>query len=162
MRNNNVGIIYDVLNGETDMIDEGILDIIIKLNQKNYKTIYCCEGHTNENGWEGYIGFLTDYKINPPNYYSKRDRNGCFYYWNGKSEEERQEWLVELKKWVDELKPRDLVIIKNYSLYTNNGKSKIGRLIKKSNLIKEIKKLSEEYKNKGYEVRIEENELCRY
>lgn len=38
-------------------IDKDILDVIILLNAKGYKTINCCSGHEYENNTDGYIQF---------------------------------------------------------------------------------------------------------
>ena len=58
-------------------IDKGIIDILIELNRKGYRTLFSCEGHVGfnveavrkpENYWQGYIGFAKPYKfpIYPP------------------------------------------------------------------------------------------------
>lgn len=41
-------------------IDDMLLPIIKKLNQKGYITQYCCSGHTYENDTNTYISFDTD------------------------------------------------------------------------------------------------------
>ena len=47
-----------------DNIDKGMLDILIELNRKGYITIFCCEGHLDDNDkWEGYIAFDKTYKF---------------------------------------------------------------------------------------------------
>ena len=49
-------------------IDEGMVDIICKLNKKGYQTLNCCEGHINSCGICTYIQFKTVYDFkNIPN-----------------------------------------------------------------------------------------------
>lgn len=93
-------------------IDEGIIPILIELNKKNYKTIFSCEGHTNNKGhWEAYLGLYGGYNLSPPNYYEHRKEKRCgndYYYWEGYGEKERLNNLDELLKWakgLEEIEP---------------------------------------------------------
>lgn len=93
-------------------IDENIRPIIIKLNQKNYLTVGCCEGH--EKKWKAYIAFKHNYdfplplpqienlKLNsyPMNQY-------MFYEWEGDIDN-KLDWLNAIDKWVDSLPYREL------------------------------------------------------
>ena len=104
-----------------EYIDEGMIDILIELNQKEYKTIFCCEGHLNENNqWNGYIGFAYPYKfsIYPKNFASTKKR--AYYYWDGKGEESRQEFLNGLLKWAELLPVKSPIEKKTYTLYGKN------------------------------------------
>ena len=87
-------------------IDKGMWDILINLNEKNYKTIFCCEGHLNEfsnkgkNYWEGYLAFDKTYKfVQYPKGFYKNDKQRRFFYWEGFGEESRQKYLTELYNW---------------------------------------------------------------
>ena len=72
-------------------IDKGIIDILIELNRKGYRTLFSCEGHVGfnveavrkpENYWQGYIGFAKPYKfpIYPPKY-NKVSKDKMYFYW---------------------------------------------------------------------------------
>lgn len=116
---------------EAMKIDKGMWDILIELNNKGYKTMYCCEGHpSREERWNAYILFYKNKapKTLPPLYevlpnrkqnraerYSQILSNECFHWYGTKSkkytiemlEQERQELLKELLKWAKELENKD-------------------------------------------------------
>lgn len=60
-------------NNEIFKVDDLFTDIIIKLNNKGYKTVFCCSGHYYDNN--SYITFEDDYNFIslPPNYYYDSD-----------------------------------------------------------------------------------------
>lgn len=82
-------------------IDKGMWDILINLNEKGYKTIFCCEGHLdNNNNWQGYLAFAHTYKfMEYPKNFFKVSHNRMFFYWKGNGEESRQKYLTELYNW---------------------------------------------------------------
>lgn len=105
-------------------IDKEIMDIIIELNNKGYKTVGCCQGHWNDlyNGyWATYIYFEhpLDIENYPPLYdltkkrgkrYSVIEKNGKFFSWfggvKGTREEKRaehKELIEEIREWVERL-----------------------------------------------------------
>lgn len=113
---------------EAMKIDKGMWDILIELNRKGYKTVCCCEGHTDrERAWNAYLLFAKGCVPNvlPPLYYIyqkgeqrtvKRHseiRDKAFYWYGTKSkkytiemsEQERRELLSDLLKWAKELEP---------------------------------------------------------
>ena len=102
-------------------IDEGMIEILIELNDKGYKTIGCCEGHLQDDYWHGYICFAYPYKfpVYPKDFSAMRKRES--YEWNGKDEKSRQEFLDGLKDWAKMLPYKAPIIKKNYTLM---GKSK--------------------------------------
>ena len=61
--------------------DEGVIDILITLNEKNYFTNYCCEGHlNNKNEWNGYISFVYPYSFKEyPHNFSSAKNKKAFY-----------------------------------------------------------------------------------
>ena len=84
-------------------IDKGMYDILIELNRKNYKTIFCCEGHLTDHDkygkdyWNGYIAFADTYNFPqfPKNFY-KVSHKRMYFYWHGNGEESRQKYLSDL------------------------------------------------------------------
>ncbi len=101
-----IGMDEDVVK---QVIDDGIIDILIELNRKGYRTLYSCEGHVGfnveavrkpENYWQGYLGFARAYKfpIYPPKY-SKVSKDKMYFYWEGLGEESRQEFLARIYDW---------------------------------------------------------------
>lgn len=103
--------------------DEGMLDILIELNRKNYFTIYCCEGHPATNSkhgeeyWNAYLAFASTYKFPqyPKNFF-KVSHKRTFFYWQGNGEENRQEFLKELLNWAKCLPTRELKKVTTYHL----------------------------------------------
>ena len=84
-------------------IDKGMWDILIELNKKNYKTIFCCEGHLHEDNrhgidyWNGYIAFAETYNfLSYPIKFHKISHGRRYFYWDGNGEESRQEFLTNL------------------------------------------------------------------
>ena len=115
-----IGIPAVVIENE---FDEGMLDILIELNRKNYYTIFCCEGHPSlhnrygENYWNAYLAFADTYKFPqfPKNFY-KVGHKRTFFYWQGNGEESRQEFLTELYNWACCLPTRPKKKITTYHL----------------------------------------------
>lgn len=128
--NKTKGTIMKLSNYTLKDIDEGIRDIIVTLNEKNYLTSVCCEGHPErEQRWNAYLGFKHNYdfsiqipqvfenaEFSPNSHFYKK--HGCFY-WEGRkhgkvkgveeAKAERLLFLDELRKWANELEPRELV-----------------------------------------------------
>ena len=106
-----------------DNIDKGMLDILIELNRKGYITIFCCEGHLDDNDkWEGYIAFDKTYKfVEYPQGYYKYNNHRRFFYWRGNGEESRQEYLDNLLKWARILPTKEKEKVVMYNL---TGRSK--------------------------------------
>jgi hypothetical protein len=50
-------------------VDDMIIDTIILLNKKGYKTKFCCSGHLNENHFGTYIMFINRPDILPEGFY---------------------------------------------------------------------------------------------
>ena len=119
-----VNRLAEVLNISVDKaidIDKGMWDILIMLNDKNYFTYACCEGHLNENGhWNGYIAFKSPYKfVEYPKSYDSSKYRTCFY-WSGNDEESRQEFLKNLYEWTLSLPVRKIQETKSYFLWGKN------------------------------------------
>lgn len=82
-------------------IDKGIRNTIMLLNEKNYITTICCEGHAREGvKSETYICFEKDYdfEVEPPKGYTYND-NRLSYFFDECQEEDRQEVLCKLFEW---------------------------------------------------------------
>lgn len=118
---NLIGLPVEVVENN---IDKGMWDILIELNKKGYYTIFSCEGHVNDkNEWEGYIVFLDTYNfVNYPPKFSKVNNHRKYYYWNGKGEESRQEYLDSVLKWARTLPTREKIKIVQYHLIARNKK----------------------------------------
>lgn len=121
---NLIGMSADVVK---DVIDEGMVDILIELNEKGYRTIYCCEGHCKDDVkkgkayWEGYLAFADKYifKEYPPMFY-KYTRNRSYFYWEGNGENSRKQFLDEVYKWACCLPTRDKKKIVTYHLIADH------------------------------------------
>lgn len=146
-------------------IDNGMIDILIELNSKNYKTCACCEGHLREDGtWNAYIGFIYPYAFTEyPNGFSSV-KNRIYYYWDGKGEESRQKFLESLLLWAKRLPYRELVYEKGYMLYGKNKRNPNGRekILKYSNDYEDIRVLFNRADMYKYNTRIEERILKIY
>lgn len=98
-----IGLSVEMIENE---IDKGMYDILIELNRKNYKTIFCCEGHLTDHDkygkdyWNGYIAFADTYNFPqfPKNFY-KVSHKRMYFYWHGNGEESRQKYLSDLYDW---------------------------------------------------------------
>ena len=149
---------------ETDF-DEGVIDILITLNEKNYFTNYCCEGHLNNNNeWNGYISFVYPYSFKeyPHNFSSAKNKKA--FYWDGKGEESRQEFLKELTQWANILPVREIVKNKSYTLWGKN-KSRANskwRILKSSSDYDEIRIELNKKATKKFDVKVTENVIGEY
>jgi len=150
-----------------DNIDRGMIEILIELNEKGYKTIGCCEGHLNalnNKCWNGYICFAYPYKfpIYPKDFSAVRRRET--YEWNGKDEESRQEFLNGLKEWAKQLPYKTPIEKINYTLMgkpknRSNASEKV--LINTTNF-EDIKAILNRRDMKKYDLRIFETLMSRY
>ena len=159
---NLIGMSIDAIERE---IDEGMIDILITLNEKNYKTTACCEGHLRENDtWDGYIGFAHpyDFIVYPMNFTSVKNR--IYYYWNGTGEESRQEFLHKLYDWALNLPVHEMVEVKNYTMYIKNKRRPNSRekILKSSNNYEDIKVLFNRADMYKYDIRIDERIIQKY
>lgn len=156
------GIPTDVIISE---IDYGMIDILIELNSKNYKTCACCEGHLRENGtWNAYIGFIYPYNfVEYPNGFTSV-KNRIYYYWDGKGEESRQKFLENFLLWAKRLPYRELEYEKGYTLYGKNKRNPKGRekILKYSTNYEDIRVLFNRADMHKYNTRIEERILKTY
>lgn len=109
-------------------IDEDFREIIRKLNNKNYGTSFCCQGHTDrlkkeKERWNAHIYFRRGIDVpksipifenqNGDNPYCIIEKNAIDWYSSANSsfeqkEQERQELLAQLNEWVDSLEPREI------------------------------------------------------
>lgn len=159
---NLIGMSVDAIEQD---IDAGMIDILITLNEKNYKTIVCCEGHLrNDDTWDGYIGFAYpyDFVVYPMDFSNVKNR--VYYYWNGKGEESRQEFLRKLYDWALNLPVRELVEVKNYTMYIKNKRRPNSRekILKSSNNYEDIRVLFNRADMYKYNIRIDERVIQRY
>ena len=145
-------------------IDEGMIEILIELNSKGYRTNGCCEGHLKDNYWHGYISFTHSYKfpIYPKDFSAMRKRES--YEWNGKDEESRQNFLNGLKEWAKMLPYKPLIEKKNYTLMGKsknrlNAREKV--LINTTNF-EDIKAILNRRDMDKYDLRIFETVIERY
>jgi hypothetical protein len=91
------------------MIDRNIQEHIRILNEKRYKTCYCCEGHYDPICASIYISFANDYKVNensiiPDGFrLSNKNRTLTYTFKRRISEEEfqtiKEQKLKELLEW---------------------------------------------------------------
>ena len=145
--------------------DEGMIDILITLNEKHYFTNYCCEGHLNSNDeWHGYIGFIYPYKFKeyPHNFDSSKYKK--IFYWSGKGEESRKEFLNELTQWANILPTRNIVESKSYTLWGKNKKRKDSRwrILKVSSDYDEIRIELNKKATQKFEVKVAESITGKY
>ena len=156
------GIPVNIIEEE---FDKGMWDILIELNSKGYRTIFCCEGHlNNKNEWNGYIGFAYPYKFNvyPKDFTLSKKRT--YYYWDGKGEESRQKFLNELLKWAKLLPVKTPIEIKNYTLYGKN-KSRANskeKILLSTNDYEDIKIILNRRDMIKYDLRLVENVVKTY
>lgn len=121
-------------------IDNGMIDILLTLNEKGYLTCQCCEGHLrNDSTWSAYIGFLFPYKFSfyPIHLYTKNKRK--YFYWGGVGEEERQNALKEILAWANSLPMHEPVYEYYYSLIGTNKRSHKSKILAVSNDYEDIK-----------------------
>lgn len=153
------------VNVITTEIDSGMIDILLELNSKNYKTCACCEGHVRENGtWDAYIGFIYPYVFNEyPNGFSSV-KNRIYYYWNGKGEESRQKFLNNFLEWAKRLPYRELEYEKGYTLYGKNKRNPNSRekILKYSTNYEDIRVMFNRADIHKYDTRVEERILKIY
>ena len=148
-----------------EKLDKGMWDIIIELNSKGYKTVGCCEGHLNDKGeWIGYVGFIYPYKFNvyPKNFASMKKRK--FYYWDGKGEDKRQEFLDELYRWAMLLPIKEPIDRKVYTLYgkNKNRTNSKEKVLISTNEYEDIKAILNRRDMNKYKIRLVENVVERY
>ena len=153
--------IDDVINE----LDEGMWDILVELNSKNYFTNGSCEGHLKEDGsWNGYIGFKNPYYFNeyPKEYDSSRQKR--YFYWNGKGEESRQEFLTNLYEWASNLPMRDLKVVKAYTLWGKNKNRPNGKwkVLRRSNDYDDIRIELNRKQTSKYELDLKAEIIRRY
>lgn len=126
-------------------IDKGMRDIIVTLNNKNYFTAFCCEGHLDQplargRWWDGYLSFCDNYDFAEPfPCFEPRDKNdkkkkqSCWsvyeeknimkqcglstYYWYGTTEQERLDLLDRIKEWANRLPKRELNYRYSYQVW---------------------------------------------
>lgn len=165
----NVERLSEIINIPTDVIineiDSGMVDILIELNSKNYKTCACCEGHLREDGsWNGYIGFVMPYTFEeyPTLFTSVKNRQ--YYYWDGKGEESRQKFLENLLAWAKRLPYREVEYDRGYTLYIKNKRNPHARekILKYSTNYEDIRVLFNRADMHKYYTRVEENILRTY
>ena len=119
-------------------IDKGMWDILIVLNQKNYITEYCCEGHLHDernkgkNYWLAYLAFVDKhtFKEYPP-MFCRVTRNRRYFYWEGNGEESRQKFLTDVLDWANTLptKPKKKVTIYHLIADYKNQSSRTGKVL---------------------------------
>ena len=159
----------EIINVSIDTIitefDNGMIDILLELNKKNYRTSVCCEGHLREDGsWNGYIGFIYPYNFMeyPNNFSSVKNRQ--YYYWEGKGEESRQKYLENVLAWAKRLPYRELEYEKGYTLYGKNKRNPNGKekILKYSTNYEDIRVLFNRADMYKYDTRVEERILKTY
>lgn len=160
-----IGMPVEAIKSE---IDKGMWDILIELNRKNWFTQYSCEGHIGRSnngadGWQGYLVFCEPYKFDSyPVRYTKVNKKHDTYYWDGKGEENRQEFLKMLLNWARLLPYRPIKKVKWYTLSAKlksrqNGEYKVLAHTTDYEEIKII--LASAEMDKYTEVRLLENEV---
>lgn len=145
-------------------IDKGMWDILIELNSKNYFTDNCCEGHLNNGSWNGYISFKKAYKFSEyPIRYDNAKQKRAFY-WSGKDEESRQEYLHNLYEWASNLPKREIKEVIVYTLWGKNKRRPNGvyKVLKRSTNYDDIRIELNKKNTEKYEIKIEKFVLERY
>lgn len=115
-----IGMPKEIVESE---VDKGMWDILIELNEKNYYTIFCCEGHLSDHSkygkdyWSGYLAFADTYSFPQfPKGFYKVSRKRTFFYWQGNGEESRQKYLEDLYDWAKCLPTRPKKRVTTYHL----------------------------------------------
>ena len=152
-------------------LDSGIADIVVTLNLKGYKTIYCCEGHISPDDGTGRGGVLDiylehNYRLDtlPEGFAYPRGKQHTHYHHtvlykyakgkllariNGKYipydlEQDRIEHLEKLRVWAESLPEVDIKKHHEcYSEYMVTGKPKVSYLKWELPLCKTFKVLIE-------------------
>ena len=139
--------------GTYEEIDKDMIPILTELNEKGYKTVFCCQGHVNDGIYSTYLTFERQYVFSEPipvyhigtngkNKHSKISKSRLFggdvYYWFGskkrtdeESEIERKELMERLTKWAKRIRQRKENLVTKYYLWGINGsrKKNLGRMI---------------------------------
>lgn len=99
--------------GEIVEIDDFILPTIILLNQKGYKTLHCCSGHSNENVSNCYIKF--DESIQLPSIPKgfRKSNNTIRKMFENPELSQIVETAVDLLKWANNLPKGDVGYVIN-------------------------------------------------
>lgn len=168
-------------------IDKGMRDIIVTLNNKNYFTAFCCEGHLDQplardRWWHGYLCFCDNYDFAEPfPCFEPRDKNdkkkkqSCWsvyeeknvqkqrglstYYWYGTTEQERLDLLDRIADWANRLPKRELNYTYSYQVW-RKGKRGIVRPLEFFDTMEEAKNCVEGIADDKYaEVWIEQHLL---
>lgn len=141
--------------GNYEDIDKDMIPILTELNEKGYKTMFCCQGHVEDCTYITYLTFyrkhifsepipvfeVTNSRTNSKNKHTKIGKSnfgGITYHWFGRicktdkeAEIERKQLIKELMEWAKRLEPIENNLIKKYYLWgVNNGNSKkLGEMI---------------------------------
>lgn len=93
------------LNNQEVEIDDNLVPVILSLNNKGYRTQFCCEGHAPL--YETYILFWNYYfDENIPDGFKKgTGKHKTHIYKTNRNENAKLEALKVLEKWADELDP---------------------------------------------------------
>lgn len=85
-------------------IDNNIVDNIILLNNKGYKTVACCEGHKESKIFDLYIMFMNELNVEVPEPF-KLSKNKKILRFTKNSEKITDEQIKELReilhKWIE-------------------------------------------------------------
>ena len=154
--------------GTYEEIDKDMIPILTELNEKGYRTIYCCQGHVKDGAYITYLTFERQCVFSKPipvyhigadkkNKHTKISKSKLFggdvYHWFGsknKTDEEleleRKELIEKLTEWAKTIEPRKNNLITKYYLWGINGSrtKNLGRMITEEEKNKIINK--NEYK----------------